>query len=94
MMSHFVVRVEIGQTTNRDPIELIDRVRRQADYLGGRVGFRAKRGQTDLLFRKRGYLRLLFPDRGSARRFMRRVDGLSEPAIEQELIRSSRRYRP
>ena len=93
-MSHFVVRVEIDQATNRDAIELIDRVRRQADYLGGRVGFRAKRGQTDVIFRERGDIRLRFPDRRSARRFMRRVEGLGEPAIEQKLIESARRYRP
>jgi len=93
-MSHYVVRVGVARKTNRDPIELIDRVRRQADYSGGRVGFRAKRGQTDELFRKRGYVRLVFPDRRSARRFMRRVDGLGEGALRQKLMRNPRRCRP
>lgn len=75
----FSVHVKVGQT-NKDPVPLADTARRQANYLG-REGFRAMGGQTDTRFLARGYHRLLFRKRATAKAFQARVDQICDPAV-------------
>lgn len=88
---HWVVRVRVG-SKNRGRLFLLDHARRQTDHFGPQ-GIRAKRGQTNERFRKRGYIRLVFPTRTMAKRYMRRVDKLSEPALECRLMRNPNSYK-
>lgn len=85
-----VVRVKIGKT-NRRQLDLLDGARRRTDYLG-KDGMRAKKGQTDRRYRRKGYLRLVFPDRAMARAYMRRVERLGEPAIKLRLMKNPNPY--
>ena len=88
---HAVVRVYVA-TATRERLDLLDLARRQADHLGP-FGFRAKKRQTNLRFRRKGYLRLRFPTRRLARAYVERVDSLGEPAIQCRLMRNPSRYR-
>jgi hypothetical protein len=89
--THPVVHVRVGPT-NRSPKVLYDTARRQVDLLG-RPGMIAKRGETDGTIRSRGYMRLPFPDKATARKYIRRVERLGENAIECRLKRARERYR-
>jgi hypothetical protein len=82
---HALVRISVGRPTRRR-LELLDLARRQADHLGP-YGIRAKHGQSNRLYRKRGYLRLQFPTRRLARAYVERLERLREPAIAWRLIR-------
>ena len=86
-----VVRIHVGSPTRRR-LDLLDRARRQADYLGPH-GFRAKRRQTNRRYRRDGYLRLKFPTRRLARAYIARLADLHEPGIRWQLMRNSGRYR-
>lgn len=79
------VYVKVGKT-NRNPLRLADCARRQANYLGP-LGFRAMRGQTDDLFRRRGYYRLEFPERSLALRFEVFVEENCDSAVYTERYR-------
>ena len=87
---HPVVHVEVG-ATNRGRRFLFDLARRQADHLGP-CGITAKRGETDLRIRQRGYMRLPFPTRKAARRYMERVERLGEAAVRCRLMRNRQPY--
>lgn len=89
---YWVVRVRIGRT-NRGRLFLLDHARRQTDHFG-RQGIRAKRGQTNTRYRQHGYIRLVFPTRTLAKRYIRRVERLGEPAVRCRLMRNPNRYRP
>jgi hypothetical protein len=84
-----LVRIMVGRPT-RQRLELLDLARRQADHLGP-YGIRAKHGQSNRLYRKRGYLRLRFPTRRLARAYVERLERLGEPAIAWQLIRKAAR---
>ena len=81
-----LVRITVGPATRRR-LDLLDLARRQADHLGPH-GFRAKRGQTNRSYRRRGYLRLRFPTRRLARAYIARLERLGEPAIVWRLMRN------
>jgi hypothetical protein len=67
--------------TNRRPTDQLDVARRQADHLGP-VGIAAKKGQTNAVFRKKGYLRFVFPTRAMRERYVTRVEENCDSAIE------------
>jgi hypothetical protein len=75
--------------TNRDPCDLVDVARRQADHLG-RVGIAAKRGQTDEVFIQRGYLAFRFPSVAMRQKFVERVEEHCDPAVSVRLFRVRR----
>jgi hypothetical protein len=79
------VYVKVGKT-NRNAVRLADTARRQANYLGPH-GFRAMRGQTDDVFRRRGYHRLEFPNRSLALRFEEFVEENCDSAVYTERYR-------
>ena len=81
-------RVMVGRT-NRDPCDLVDVARRQADHLG-RVGIAAKRGQTDGVFLKRGYLAFTFPSVAMRQKFVEGVEDHCDPAVSVRLFRCRR----
>lgn len=85
-----VVRIDVGPPT-RSRLDLLDQVRRQADHLGPH-GFRAKRGQTNRRYRRKGCLRLKFPTSRLARAYISRVDRLGEAAISCQLMRNGMGY--
>lgn len=85
-----VVRIDVGPAT-RSRLDLLDQARRQADHLGP-YGFRAKRGQTNRRYRRKGCLRLKFPTRRLARAYIARIDRLGEAAISWQLMRNGGRY--
>lgn len=85
-----VVRVHVGPPT-RTRLDLLDQARRQADHLGP-FGFRAKRGQTNRKYRRKGFLRLKFPTRRLAGAYIDRVHRLGEAAISCQLMRNGARY--
>jgi hypothetical protein len=72
-------------------LDALDRARRQADHLGP-YGFRAKRGETNMRYMRRGCLRLKLPSRGLARAFIERVKKLDEPYVRVRLSRRPGRY--
>ena len=76
--------------TNCNRCFLIDLARRQTDHLGP-LGIKAKRGQTNARFLKRGYIRLRFPTRMLRQRFAERVRELDHPAIVVTFFRRRRR---
>lgn len=86
-----VVRLSVGRPT-RARLDALDFARRQADHLGP-YGFRAKRGETNLRYIRRGYLRLKFPSRGLAKAYIERVNRLDEPRIRLSLMRNRGRLR-
>ena len=67
-----IAKVSVGKT-NRNPCDLVDVARRQVDHLGP-IGIKAKKGQTDEVFLKRGYLRFVFPTVALRRKFADRVE--------------------
>ena len=69
MAKRIVARVSVG-ITNLDPVALMDVARRQLDYLGP-PGIRAKRDQTDDLYREQGSLGIsvLLQDNGNVSSF-------------------------
>jgi hypothetical protein len=89
-IGYWVVRVRVRRT-NRGELFVLDNARRQADHFG-RDGIRAKRGQTTTRYRRRGYIRMVFPTRALARKYVRRVERLDEPAVRCRLMRNPNRY--
>ena len=82
---HALVCITVGKAT-RQRMEVLDLARRQANHLGP-YGIRAKRGQSNRLYRRRGFLRLHFPTRRMARAYVDRLKRLGEPALSWRLIR-------
>jgi hypothetical protein len=85
-----LVRVSVGAAT-RAGLDLLDLARRQCDHLGP-YGFRAKGGQTNWSYRRRGYLRMRFPTRRLAKAYIRRLRHLGEPRIVGRLMRNPSSY--
>jgi hypothetical protein len=71
-----VVRIHVV-TAMRRQLDLLDLARRQADHLGP-LGFRAKKRQTNIRFRRKGFLRFRFPTRRLAQNYVDRVNRLSD----------------
>lgn len=78
-----IVRVSVGKT-NQDPLKLLDHARRLLDTRGR---FSAKRGQTNDVFRKKGYLRFVFPDKESANQYQADVEEYCSAAVTTERFR-------
>ena len=74
-----VVRVSVDDAWCAN-MDLVDLARRQCDHLGPH-GFRAKKGQTNRSYSRRGFLKLKFPTRRLARAYVRRLERLGEPAL-------------
>jgi len=83
-----IARVMVGKT-NRDPCDLLDVARRQADHLG-RIGITAKRGQTDKAFLENGHLSFVFPTKAMRDKFVERVAEHCHPAVIVRLFRRPR----
>lgn len=79
-----VVRISVGPT-NQDPLDVLDLGRRQVDHCG-RPGIVAKRGQTDEHYEEKGYLRFPFQNPSLARRVVKRIERLGEPALRARLL--------
>jgi hypothetical protein len=82
--------LKVGRPT-RARLDALDRARRQADHLGP-YGVRAKRGETNMRYMRRGCLRLKFPSRGLAKAYIERVAQLDDPHVRVRLIRKPGRY--
>jgi hypothetical protein len=68
----FPVRVYFDSFGNHSPDKVIGQVRRLADE-EGRPGIIGKRGQTTKRVLRKGYLRIVWPTRKSARRYQQAV---------------------
>ena len=88
---YYVVRT-YADCDDADYDHKIDLARRQADHFGP-YGMQSKRRQTNDRCRRRGYLRLKFPNRRMARAYLRRVRPLGETALRTRLMRNPNRYR-
>ena len=82
----FAVEVFFSRPTNRDRVQLLDKARREVDYLG-RPGIEAKRGQKDEVISAQKKLRLPFADRETARAYQHRVKALEFDELETKRFR-------
>jgi len=88
MVIERIARVSVGKT-NRNPYDVIDGARRQVDHLGS-IGIIAKRGQTDDVYREKGHLDFVFPDRETRERYIERVEEHGDPAVIIQRIKRIR----
>lgn len=80
-----LVHVSVGPATP-SRLDLLDRARRECDHLGP-YGIRAKKRQTNRAYRRRGYLRMRFPNRRLARAYMKRLRRLDDSRVSWRLVR-------
>ena len=83
-----IARVMVGKT-NRNPCDLVDVARRQADHLGP-VGIAAKRKQTNDAFLRKGHLSFVFPSVAMRQKFVERVGEHCDPAVKVRLFKRRR----
>jgi len=80
-----VVRVYVGRS-NHAKLDVLDVARRQLDHLGP-LGMRAKRGQTNRRYLRKGYLRFEFRTVAMRRRFADRVAEFCDPSVFLEFYK-------
>lgn len=75
------------RNSNQNVLILLDQARRCLDLLGG-IGIRIKRGETNVRYLRRGYLRFVFPTRQMALRYQKLVEDYCASSV------LTRRYKP